>query len=398
MKAALQGIRVLELGRVPPAELPGMMLADMGADVLKIDMPTGSMARSAADERFEVHSHTNRNKRSMTLNLKTSEGREIFLMLAREADVIVEGFRPGVMEKLGAGYAGIAALNPRIVYCSLSGFGQEGPQRARPAHDLNFLALSGALSTWGRPGASPDIPLNLVADYGGASMHGALAIMFALFARERSGKGQYIDIAYLDTTIALLAATPNFRRMFSSGYVPRPGEGIFSGTYPYYTLYATADSRWLSVACSEPPLWRNFCERVGLPELARFARQAAHYTRPADAGETAAREAVQQRIGTRDCAAWEQHFAGADVCVAPVRSVAEMIDDGHARERGLVTEVDHPAHGPVRHFASPLRLSESPPAIRRAAPMTGEHTAEVLGAFQFDSARIEALRANGVID
>ncbi len=397
-RAALEGIRVLELGRVPPAELPGMMLADMGADVLKIDTPTRGAARSVREERFEVHSHTNRNKRSMALNLKTAEGREIFLSLAREADVIIEGFRPGVMERLGADHARVAAINPRIVYCSLSGFGQDAPDRGRPAHDLNFLALSGALDTWGRPGTAPDIPLNLVADYGGASMHAALAIMFALFARERDGAGQHIDISYLDTTIALLAATPSLRRLSSEGYLPVAGEGVFSGTYPYYTLYSTADERWLSVACSEPPLWRNFCERIGLPELARFARQPAHYTRSADATEAGARAAVQRCIGTRDLAAWEEHFAGTDVCVAPVLSVGEMLDGAHARARGLLVDVTHPAHGRVRQVASPLRLSETPPVIRRAAPVAGEHTAQILGALHFDADRIEALRAGGVID
>ncbi len=399
MTAVLEGVRVLELGRVPPAELPGMMLADMGADVLKIDSPVGSaVARSREQERFEVHSHTNRNKRSMTLNLKTNEGREIFLALAREADVIVEGFRPGVMERLGVGYDRVAELNPRIVYCSLSGFGQAGPDRLRPAHDLNFLALSGALSLWGKPGTPPDIPLNLVADYGGASMHGALAIMFALFARERSGQGQHIDIAYLDTTIALMAATPNFRRLFSTAYVPRAGEGVFSGTYPYYTLYETADRRWLSVACSEPPLWQNFCARLGDPELGRFARQPAHYTRSANAQEAAARQAVQQLIGMRSCDEWEHHFAGADVCVAPVRTVPEVLDDLSLRERGLLTDVDHPTQGRVQQFASPMRLSKTPSTIRRAAPTTGEHTSQVLSALGIDAAGIETLRTNGVVD
>jgi alpha-methylacyl-CoA racemase len=399
MTAALEDIRVLELGRVPPAELPGMMLADMGADVLKIDSPAGNTAaRSPEDQRFEVHSHTNRNKRSMTLNLKASEGREIFLGLAREADVIVEGFRPGVVDRLGIGYERVAELNPRIVYCSLSGFGQSGPDRLRPAHDLNFLALSGALSLWGRPDAPPDIPLNLVADYGGASMHGALAIMFALFARERSGQGQYIDIAYLDTTIALMAATPNLRRLSSSGYLPRAGEGVFSGTYPYYTLYETADRRWLSVACSEPPLWQNFCALLGRPELGRFARQPAHYTRSANAEEAAARQAVQQLIGTRNCNEWEGHFAEADVCVAPVRSISEVLDDSSLRERGLLTDVDHPTQGRVPQFASPMRLSQTPPAIRHAAPTTGEHTSQVLSALGIDAAGIEKLRASGVVD
>jgi len=202
----LDGIKILELARVPPAELPGMMFADMGADVLKIETP--SETQEDPDwQRRSAFVYVNRNKRSLALNMKAPEGQALFGKLAAGADVIIEGFRPGVMKRLGAHYEAIRAINPRIVYCSLSGFGQNGPYRDYPAHDMNYLSLAGVLALIGEPDRKPAIPLNLVADYAGASMHGALGVMYALFARERTGKGQHVDVSYLDTSIALLAAT-----------------------------------------------------------------------------------------------------------------------------------------------------------------------------------------------
>src|SRR5438309_11706022 len=205
----MDGIKILELARVPPAEMPAMMLADMGAEVLKIDSPDPERPEGEEWVRRTIHSFTNRNKRSMTLNMKAAEGQTIFRKLAASADVVVEGFRPGVMKRLGADYETIGHLNPRVVYCSLSGFGQDGPYRDYPAHDMNYLSLAGVLGLIGEPGRKPVIPLNLVADYAGAGMHGPLGLVLALFARERTGRGQHVDVAYLDTSVSLLAATPN---------------------------------------------------------------------------------------------------------------------------------------------------------------------------------------------
>lgn len=392
--SVLAGLRVLELGRVPPMELPGMMLADMGADVLKIETPAASPLDAAAAA-LQRHAHTNRNKRSLALNLKSAEGLALFRRLAAEADVIVEGFRPGVMQRLGAGYDTLAAENPRLVYCAMSGFGQDGPYRDRPAHDLNFLALSGALSLWGAPGGVPDIPLNLVADYGGAAMHAALAISFALLARHSTGRGQFIDISYLDTTVALLAATPNLRHVFATRHAPAAGEGVFCGGYPYYAVYPTADSKLLSVACSEPHLWLNFCAAIARPELAMHCRRAEHYLRAPDAEETAAHDSVAAVLSQRDCAAWVDHFATLDVCVAPVLSVEQMLQDPHVRARQLVTEVQD-ADGAVPQFASPLRMSDTPPVLRHPAPRTGQHTAEVLRDLGIAPTEIDRLMNEGV--
>src|SRR5881296_372466 len=300
----MDGIKILELARVPPAEMPAMMLADMGADVLKIDSPDPERPEGEEWVRRTIHSFTNRNKRSMTLDMKAPEGQAIFRTLAASADVIVEGFRPGVMRRLGADYETIRALNPRIVYCSLSGFGQDGPYRDYPAHDMNYLSLAGVLNLIGEPDRKPVIPLNLVADYAGASMHGALGIMFALFARERTGKGQYVDVSYLDTSVALLAATPNMRFFFSDGLAPKRGEGFLGGSYPYYAIYDTKDGKLLTIGCTEPWLWENFCKAIGRPDMVRFARKHDQFVRAANAEEDGARREIESIIRTRTRDEW----------------------------------------------------------------------------------------------
>ena len=248
MAGALEGITVLELSRVSPGSFCTMMLADMGADVLKIETPpalspasgSGISARSARQAAFSA---LNRNKHSLGLHLKTPQGQAILHQLVATADVLVEGFRPGVMQRLHADYATLSRINPQLVYCSLSGFGQNGPYRDLPAHDLNYLALSGILHLIGEAGRPPAIPLNIIADYGGAAMHGVVGILLALYARHRLGRGQHVDVAYLDATISLLAATPLLANAFADGVLPQRGLGPYTGLYAFYTTYETQDGR-----------------------------------------------------------------------------------------------------------------------------------------------------------
>lgn len=397
-RSALDGIRVLELGRVPPAELPGMMLSDMGADVIKIETPGNATPFTDAQRRDAAHAYTNRNKRSIALNLKAAEGVALFLDMARKADVIVEGFRPGVMDRLGIGYQQVRAINPRLVYCSLSGFGQDGPYRLQPAHDLNFLALSGALGLIGETGTMPSIPLNLVADNGGAALHGALAILFALFARERGSGGQHLDISYLDATVALLAATPNLRRYFSSGHTPRQGDGVFCGAYPYYTTYETRDDRHLTVACSEPWLWEKFCHAIGHPEFVCFARDPAHYGRSPTQEEAEARAAIARVMRTRDRDDWNERLIAADACVGKVLDVDEMTRDPQVLARSMVIGIEHEEWGTVRQFGSPFKLSETPPQPRRVAPWPGQDTDEILREAGLSSEEIDGLRSSRIVE
>jgi len=393
---ALDGIRILELARVLPGEFCTMMLADMGADVLKIETPATGRG-DGGDARGAAFAFANRNKRSLALNLKSPEGQRVFQRLAAAADVVVEGFRPGVMKRLGGDYETIRALNPRIVYCSLSGFGQDGPYRDFPAHDMNFLSLAGVLGLVGEPDRKPAIPLNLIADYGGASLHGALGIVLALFARERTGRGQHVDIAYLDTTISLLAATPNMRFFFSDGEAPRRGGGFLGGSYPYYAIYETRDGKLLTIGCTEPWLWENFCKAIGRPELARFGRTPDQFVRAANAEEEAARREVEAIIRTRSRDEWFDLLTKADVCVGKVYDVEEVVLDPQVAHRRMIVEIDHPAHGRVTQFGVAIKLSDTPGTIRRVAPAPGEHTDEVLQTLGLGAREIAGLRERGVI-
>src|SRR5215813_7402057 len=337
----LDGIRILELARVAPAELPAMMLADMGAEVLKIETPDPD--RETGDEwvRRTIHTFVNRNKRSMTLNMKSPEGQAVFRKLAAGADVLVEGFRPGVMKRLGADYETLHQLNPRLVYCSLSGFGQDGPYRDRPAHDMNYLSLAGVLNLIGEKDRKPVIPLNLVADYAGASLHGALGIMMALFARERTGRGQHVDVSYLDTSLALLAATPNMRFFWSDGMAPKRGEGFLGGSYPYYAVYETKDGKHLTIGCTEPWLWENFCKAINRPD---------QFVRAANAEEVQCREAIEAIIKTRTRDEWYDFLVKADVCVGKVYEPEEVVADPQVQARDMIVEMRHPVHGKVTQF------------------------------------------------
>jgi len=392
----LDGITVLELARVAPAELPGMMFADMGADVLKIETPEAEPATPDAMRRA-AFAYVNRNKRSLALNLKAPEGQALFKRLAATADIIVEGFRPGVMKRLGADYETVRALNPRIVYCSLSGFGQNGPYRDYPAHDMNYLSLAGVLTLIGEAGRKPVIPLNLVADYAGASLHGALGIMFALFARERTGKGQHVDVSYLDTTVALLAATPNMRFFFSDGMAPKRGEGFLGGSYPYYAIYETKDRKLLTIGCTEPWLWENFCKAINRPDFAAFARKPDQFVRAANAEEVGVRETIEAIIRTRTRDEWWDYLVKADVCVGKVYEPEEMVKDPQVQARDMVVEVRHPTHGTITEFGVPIKLSETPGTVRLAAPAPGEHTDEVLRSLGLSAEEIRGLRTNRVV-
>jgi alpha-methylacyl-CoA racemase len=392
----LDGIKVLEMARVPPAEMPGMFLADMGADVLKIETPP-TEAEDAAAKRRAAFAYVNRNKRSLALNMKAPEGQAIFKKIAATADVIVEGFRPGVMKRLGGDYETLSAANPRLVYCSLSGFGHNGPYRDYPAHDGNYLSLAGVLNLIGEPDRKPIFPLNLVADYGGASMHGALGIMMALFARERTGRGQHVDVSYLDTSLALLAATPNMRFFWSDGMAPKRGEGFLGGSYPYYAVYETKDRKYLTIGCTEPWLWENFCKAINRPDFVKFARRADQFVRAANAEEVQCRQEIEALIRTRTRDEWYDFLVKADVCVGKVYEPEEVVADPQVQARDMIVEMRHPVHGTVTQFGQPIKLSDTPGTIRSVAPYSGEHTDQVLGELGLREADIQSLRDKKIV-
>jgi crotonobetainyl-CoA:carnitine CoA-transferase CaiB-like acyl-CoA transferase len=379
-----------------------MILADMGADVLKIETPPALSPESgsgvsARTERQAAFSYVNRNKRSLGLNLKAPEGQAILHQLAAGADVLVEGFRPGVMQRLNADYAILSRLNPRLVYCSLSGFGQDGPYRDRPAHDLNYLAMSGVLHLIGEAGRPPAIPLNIIADYGGAAMHGVIGILLALFARHRTGRGQHVDVAYLDATLSLLAATPLMANAFADGVMPQRGHGPYTGLYAFYTTYETQDGRRLSVGCSEPWLWENLCKALGCPDLARYYRRPEHLTRAPTPEEAGVREQLQAIFLQRARNDWLAYLADKNVCIGPVNTAAEIFADPQVQHRQMLL-AHHTADGAVVQQAGiALKLSDTPGSVRHLGPRLGQHTDEVLSALGYSQRDRERLRTHGIV-
>ena len=403
MAGALDGIKVLELTRVGPGAFCTMMLADMGAEVLKIEAPpSGKLAGSGAsptpDQAKKLATNfTNRNKKSITLNLKEAAGQAVLQDLAKDYDVLVEGFRPGVMGRLGGDYDTLSTLNPRLVYCSLSGFGQDGPYRDYPAHDLNYLALGGVLNLIGQPEGPPAIPLNIIADYAGASMHGVTGIMFALFARERTGKGQLVDVSYLDTTISLLAATPNVRDYFADGTMPGRGKGVFGGGFAYYSVYNTKDNKQLSIGCTEPWLWNNLCDALDRPDWKDCGMKAGDFSQTTTERHQQVRQELQAVLMTKPCDEWYDLLTKADVCVGKVYDVPEVFDDPQVRHRQMAVELDHPQAGKVTQAGVAVKLSDTPGSIRSFAPSIGQHTQEVLGSLGYSVDKIAELRDKRVV-
>lgn len=402
MAGALEGTTVLELSRVSPGALCTMMLADMGADVLKIETPPAlnpapGSGVSAQDPSEAARSYLNRNKRSLGLNLKAPEGQQIFHQLAASADVLVEGFRPGVMQRLHADYATLSQHNPRLVYCSLSGFGQDGPYRDLPAHDLNYLAISGVLNLIGLPEEAPAIPLNLIADYGGAAMHGVVGILLALYARDHTGRGQHVDISYLDATLSLLAATPVMNAVFADGHIPQRGEGPYTGQYAFYTTYATQDGKRLSVGSSEPWLWDNLCKALGRPDLSVYARGPQHLRRGATAEEMHVREQLQEIFLQRSRDEWVVFLADKNVCIAPVNTLPEVFADPQVQQRQMLLEHCAPDGERIQQAGIGLKLSDTPGHVRHLGPYLGQHTAEVLGGLGYSDSEYQRLRQQGIV-
>jgi len=309
----------------------------------------------------------------------------------------VEGFRPGVMARLGGDYATLSQINPRLIYCSLSGFGQDGPYRDLPAHDINYLSIGGVLNLIGEPDRPPAIPLNIIADYAGASMHGVVGILLALLARQQTGRGQWVDVSYLDTTVSLLAATPMLRDFFFNGSSCGRGEGALGGSFPYYTTYETADGKLLSVGCTEPWLWQNFCTAIGREDLAKFALRSEHFAGLANSAAQQAKKEVQAVLHHKTRDEWCEFFKDKNVCVGPVYTVAETVQDPQVVARNMVVDVEDSRYGTVRQVGVAIKLSETPGSIRHVGPTVGEHTEAVLETLGYSAAERAQLRQAGTV-
>jgi crotonobetainyl-CoA:carnitine CoA-transferase CaiB-like acyl-CoA transferase len=386
----LEDILVLDLSRAGPGPYATMLLADFGARVIRVeDTQEGDPLRHLYHVGGVGAGHLvfNRNKESLGLNLKEPRGREIFLKLARRADVLLESFRPGVMDRLGVGYQEVQALNPGIIYCAISGYGQDGPYRQRPGHDLNYISLAGMLGIIGQPGGPPVIPGVQIGDAAGG-MFAALGILLSLRARERTGRGQFVDISMLDGVVSWLFEP--LIKFLATGNSPRPGEERLSGGIPAYNIYRTRDDRYITLGILEPHLWRNLCQVLGKEDLLEY--QFAEGPKGARA-----REELAAIFASRTLEEWGKMLEGADVCWAPVNTFQETFADPQVRQRELLVEVDHPIAGKMQQLGIPLKLSETPGALRRPAPAHGEHTLDILGELGCSQQEAQQLKEDGII-
>jgi alpha-methylacyl-CoA racemase len=375
----LQGLRVVELASIGPGPMCAMLLADLGADVVRVDRLEASGLGLAMDRRHDVNA---RSRRSVVLDLKAPTGRDALLRLADRADVLIEGWRPGVAERLGVGPADCRARNPALVYGRMTGFGQTGPLAGAAGHDLNYIALSGALHAIGAPGSKPVPPLNLVGDYGGGALYLAFGLMAALYERQRSGLGQVVDAAMVDGAASLMAV---FYGLQAGGSWSEPrGANLLDGGAPFYDTYETSDARHVALAALEPKFFAELAQRLGIDD--RFVKR--QYDRRLWPEMRAAIAAVV-RTKTRD--AWCTALEGSDACFAPVLSIEEAPQHRHAREREAFVTLE----GVVQPGPAP-RFDRSQPAPPRPAPSPGQHTAEVLGEAGFSAAEVAAMQAAGV--
>lgn len=330
----------------------------------------------------------NRNKKSLTLNLKTAEGKAILRRLAKEADVLLEGFRPGVMERLGLSYESLAKDNPRLVYCAISGYGQDGPKRLKPGHDMNYLAEAGALQLFGKAGEGPIVPGLSIADVGGGSLMATTGILAALLSRGVTGKGQFVDISMHDGAISWLALH-GADHLFA-GLEPKGGERPFIGQAPCYNVYACADGKYIALGLIEEHFWHRFCDAVGLPEL-----KAEQW--PEGAASDAQKERLAGLFASRPRDIWVAELEGADIPVGPVLSMAEAFADPHAQHRQMLLSMEHPVEGTIPQLGFPVKLSGTPAALRSPPPLLGEHTDSILSGLGYSDADIAALKTSGAI-
>lgn len=384
MGGALQDIKVIDFSQWLPGQYCGMVLADFGADVIKVEGVKGDPNRSFAPQLAPGMSSwnlaLNRNKRGITVNIKTEQGQEILKKLLRQADVFLEGFRPGYLHSKGLGYEEIAEINPGLIYCSITGFGQESKYKQQPAHDLNIIGLSGMnfLNDTGNTAIS-EVQVSAI----GSSLNAVAAISMALYARERTGKGQYIDVSLYNTALSMqIVSLASILGCRVTGDTP------FGRRAHYYDVYETKDGKHISVGTIEPKFWQRFCDMIELPELKARQYDFAH--------EDEISQMIGSKLQTKTRDEWVALAENGAFCVTPVNSPEEVLDNEMTKEAGML-ETRQEDMGEVMYLKPAVKLSGTPCSVRFRGPYTGEHNREVLGALGYTDEEIKRFKEKGII-
>jgi alpha-methylacyl-CoA racemase len=391
----LSDVKILDLTRLLPGGFCTLLLADLGADVIKVEdtgqgdyvrwAPPyyGSEEHTPLGTRSAIYLALNRNKRSIRLDLKHEQGRQALLRLAETADVLVESFRPGVLDKLGVGYDVLRQANQALVYCPITGYGQDGPNRDRAGHDMNYLGLNGVLGLTGEADGAPIQSGAQIADLGGGALMAAVGILAALQEARRGGEGQMVDISMTDGSLAWLVMEAG--RYFGSGEVPKRGEVMLSGGIICYRPYEAVDG-WVTCGALEPKFWTAFCRGVGREDLIEH-----QFAKP---GSDAHRE-VAEIFKTKTREEWRTFNDEHDAMIEPILDLDEALESELVREREMVISYEQPEFGEIRQLGFPIKLSRTPASVERPAPALGEHTAEVLMESGYSAEEIQALEETG---
>ena len=400
MSLALEGIRILDLSRLLPGPYCTMILADMGAEVIKVEEvePRLKIAEmlvsvSSPDEKtkelIRVYRFVDRNKKSVALNLKTGGAREIFYKLAETADVVVEEFRPGVAGRLGVDYVTLSKINPKLVYCSITGYGQNGPYRDLPGHDPNYIGMAGILGITGTSDGEHVLPGITMADLGGGAMQATIGILCALLARGKTGRGQYVDVAMLDGLVSWVAARHG-TQFFATGKQPE------MGGRPSH-VYKCKDGKKICVAPAERWFWERVCDALGLEEYIPYGEQVMSWTPDDEEKRDEITSRMAEVFGTKTRDEWFQILKQADTCVSPVYTFEEVFSDPQVIHRQMIVEAYDPELGKVKQVGIVPKLSETPGSIRTLPPRHGEHTDEILHNLGYTAEQVKEFRKAGVV-
>lgn len=367
------------------------LLADMGADVLKVEEPTArwKALEPGREDESRAFRSVDRNKRSISLNLKNPEAQKIFLKLAEKADVVVEDYRPGVADRLGIGYDTLKKINPRLIYCAITGYGQDGPYRLLAGHNTNYIAMAGVLGISCCPDGHPTPPGVPIGDYGGGSMQGAMGILMAIIAREKTGRGQFVDVSMLDGVLSWVGAR-HAAQYFATGQQPPPGRLAL--------IFETRDGKLLCLSNSEPWFWERLCRLLGREDIIPYYEYVRPYPEKTGPEQKIVLAALKEAVAAKTREEWFKILSEADALVSPVYTFDEVFSDPHVLHRKMVLEFDHPAFGKVKQVGISLKLSDTPGKVRTLAPQRGQHTQEVLTSLGYSDDQISELREAGAIN